>query len=147
VDGGAAAAIPGLSFLAYGSNHYGVRVTCGDLDGDGMAEIVTSPGPSAAFGAHIRGWNFDGSTLVPMGGLNFFAWPAEMAHYGATVFAGADLDEDGRDDLVVGAGPDPDMQTPVQVYRYSGGSTSNWFSLDAYPAEMVCGTSVAAGRF
>ena len=147
VDGAAAAAMPGLSFLAYGSNRYGVRVTCGDLDGDGMAEIVTTPGPSPVFGAHVRGWNYDGSALTPINGINFFAWPAATARYGATAYAGADLDEDGRDDLVVGAGPDPEMQTPVLVYRYEGGSTSSWFSLDAFSSEVACGTSVAAGRF
>ncbi len=147
VDGAAAASIPGLSYFAYGSNHYGVRVTCGDLDGDGMDEIVTAPGPSPVFGAHIRGWNYDGATLAPMDGINFFAWPAETAQYGATVFSGADLDDDGRDELLVGAGPDPEMQTPVLVYRYSGGSASSWFTLDAYSSEVVCGTTVAAGSF
>jgi len=127
VDGAAVAAMPGISFLAYGSNRFGVRVTCGDLDGDGMAEIVTTPGPSPAFGAHVRGWNYDGSALTPINGINFFAWPAET--------------------VVVGAGPDPGMQTPVLVYRYEGGSTSSWFSLDAFSSDVVCGTSVAAGRF
>jgi len=147
VDGGTAGAIPGLSFLAYGTPRYGVRVACGDVDGDGMDEIITTPGPSPAFGTHVRGWNYDGASLAAMGGMNFFAWPSETARYGATAFAGTDLDEDGRDDLVVGAGPDPGMQTPVQVYRYTGGSTTNWFSLEAYGSEVNCGTTVSAGAF
>src|SRR3990170_1971886 len=60
VDGGAAAAIPAVSFMAYGTNRWGVVVACGDLDGDGIDEILTAPGPSAQFGADVLGWNFDG---------------------------------------------------------------------------------------
>ena len=67
---------------------------------------------------------------------------------GAKVFAGADLDGDGRDEIVVGCGPDPepDVGTPVKVYRYTGSGEAEWFSLDAFPG-MTHGTSVAAGRF
>jgi hypothetical protein len=144
VDGGTAAAIPGVSFLAYGTNKFGVNVAAGDLDGDGLAEIVTAPGPSAVFGAHIRGWNVDGS-VSPMPGVSFFAWPASQSTYGARVFAGADLDGDGRDDLVAGAGPDPEAGTPVNVYRYLNGNTSLWFSLEAFPVGTTSGSGVTGG--
>ena len=67
-------AIPAVSFLAYGTNQYGVKVSCGDVDGDGIDEIVTAPGPGTMFGAHIRGWNYDGDSVTPLDGLSFFAW-------------------------------------------------------------------------
>ena len=146
VDGGAAVAMPGVSFFAYGTNQYGVNVTCGDVDGDGIDEIVTGPGPGAVFGAHIRGWNFDGQALTDIDGINFFAWAHALASYGANVFAGTDLDQDGRDEIVVGCGPDPDVSTPVKVYLYDGVQVTQWFSLEAFEG-MTHGTTVAAGRF
>ncbi len=53
----------------------------GDIDSDGIDEIVTGPGPSALFGAHVRGWNYDGDLLAPIPGCSFFAFsPAEYPH-------------------------------------------------------------------
>jgi hypothetical protein len=111
-----------------------------------MAEIITGPGPGGVFGTHIRGWNFDGQTLTELPGFNFFAWAHTYAAFGAEVCAGADLDGDGRDELVVGCGPDPDVSTPVKVYLYDGNQVTQWFSLEAFEG-MTHGTTVAAGRF
>jgi hypothetical protein len=147
IDGGSAAAIPGVSFLAYGTNKYGVNVSCGDVDGDGMDEIITAPGPSGLFGAHIRGWNYDGGSLTDMPEINFFAWQPSQALHGAWVFAGADVDNNGRDDLLVGAGPDPGVEGLIKAYRYDGGYLSSWFSFTAYPSDLKGGASVAAGNF
>ncbi len=62
------------------------------------------------------------------------------------MFAGADLDGDGRDDLVVGGGPDPGIGTPVNVFRYDGVAVGQWFSLEGYEG-LTHGVNVAAGRF
>ena len=146
VDGGSAASMPGVSFMAYGTNKYGVNVSCGDIDGDGISEIITGAGPGAVFGAHVRGWNYDGASLTAISGINFFAWPPEAIRYGAQIFAGADLDGDGHAELVVGQGPDPSAATPVRVYRYDGDQLTRWFDLDAFSG-LTHGTNVAAGRF
>jgi hypothetical protein len=145
VDGGAAVAMPGVSFLAYGTNKFGVNAACGDVDGDGMAEIITGPGPGAVFGAHIRGWNYDGSSLAAIPGISFFAWDYPEFRYGAKVFAG-DLSGDGVSELVVGCGPDPDAGSPVKVYQYDGSGVTEWFSLDAYTG-LTHGATVSAGGF
>ena len=148
VDGGAAQAIGAVSFLAYGTNKYGVNVSCGDVDGDGIDELVTGPGPGSVFGAHLRGWNHDGAAVEPISGINFFAWPYPETRYGARVFAGADLDGDGRDELVVGCGPDPGAGTPVKIYQCEETQVSEWFSLDAFGDQnLTHGTTVVAGRF
>ncbi len=146
VDGGAAAAISGVSFFAYGTNKFGVNVGCGDVDGDGMAEIITGAGPGQVFGAHVRGWNVDGAAVTDISGINFFAWPQEEVRYGAKVCALADLDGDGRAELLVGQGPDPAASTPVKVYRYDGAQLTQWFDLEAYDG-LTHGVNVAAGRF
>jgi predicted outer membrane repeat protein len=147
VDGGTATAIPGISYFAYNTPRYGVRVGCGDIDGDGMDEIITAPGPSPAFGAHIRGWNYDGSALAAMPGVSFFAWPPEDVFYGGCISSGTDLNGDSRDEIVVGAGPDPSVDTMVKVFTFDGSGVSFWFSLQAFPDGWTHGATVAAGWF
>jgi len=146
VDGGKITALPGCSYFAYGTRKYGVNISCGDVDGDGIDEIITAPGPGAMFGTHVRGWNYNGAAVTELPGINFFAWPHTQALYGAKIYAGADLDGDGRDELVVGQGADPSVATQVKVYRYDGAQLSQWFGLDAYTG-LTHGTNVAAGRF
>jgi hypothetical protein len=148
VDGGSASPVSGCSFFAYGTLKYGVNVSCGDMDGDGVDEIITAPGPGSIFGSHVRGWNYDGTALTELTGINFFAWDPGEARYGAKVYAGADLDNDGRSELAVGCGPDPLAATEVKVFHYDGSQISLLFSLDAYPdLELTHGTNVAAVSF
>ncbi len=149
VDGGTAAPISGISYFAYETPRYGVTVSCGDVDGDGIDEILTAPGPSPAFGAHIKGWNYDGDEIAELPGYSFFAWPGDVARYGARIYADANLDGIGGDELVVGGGPDPAMGSPVQVYTYDPDAelVSIWFSFDAFPSGWTHGATVAAGWF
>lgn len=144
VDGGAAAAISEVSFFAYGTPGFGVVTACGDLDGDGVDEILTAPGPSPSFGPHIRGWNFDGGSVSALAGCSFFAWPPSMHAFGAEVNA-ADLDDDGRAELIVGHGPDPAAGTGVKVFQYNGVQVTELFGLEAYPQSWTHGTTVAGG--
>ena len=147
VDGGTATPISGVSYFAYGTLKYGVNVTCGDVDGDGIDEIVTGPGPGAVFGAHVRGWNVDGGTATAITNLSFFAWPDEI-RFGANVFSGADLNGDGRDEIMVGQGPDPAAGSEVKVYLYEGTQVSMWVTLEAFgDLELTNGAKVAAGHF
>ncbi len=147
VDGGTAAPLPGVSFFAYGTLRYGVRVSCGDVDGDGIDELVTGPGPSARFGAHLRGWDTDGNGVTPLPGFSFFAWPPSEARYGAGVWAGTDLDNDGRDEIIAVPGPDPSFGSPVKVFSYDGDAVTWRFTVDAYPGGWTHGATVAAGWF
>ncbi len=143
VDGATAAAIPAVSFFAYNTPRYGLNVTCCDVDGDGIDEMVTAPGPSPAFGAHIRGWNFDGLAVGELDGFGFFAWDPAEARFGARVGPCTDLNGDGRDEFVVCPGPDPRMGSTVKVYSYQEGNLSLLFSLEAYPGDWTHGSNAA----
>ncbi len=137
--------LPGVSFLAYGTNRYGVNVAAGDLDGDGIDELLTAPGPSLAFASHVRGWNVDGGTAVPLDGCSFFAWSPTLPRFGAQIASGIDLDGDNRHEIVVGAGPDPSIGSPIRVFEYRDSIVSLNFSLEAYPSGWTHGVTVAVG--
>lgn len=74
----------------------GVRVAIGDLDGDGLREIVTGAGPGG--GPHIRIFKTDGAVW----GGSFFAFN-ERERGGVTVAVG-DVDGDRKDEIIVGSG-------------------------------------------
>jgi len=149
VDGGTVAAIPGVSFLAYGTNKYGVNVVCGDVDGDGIDEIVTGAGPGEVFSAHVRGWNYDGDALTELPGINMLAYPEDW-RYGARV-AAADLDGDGDHDILTVPGPTPERVAQVHGWEVENGvviGTLNDIDFNAYQdLDLMYGGTVAAGLF
>jgi hypothetical protein len=146
VDGGQVRAIGAVNYFASNFFKYGAVVGCGDLDGDGFEEIVTTLGPGETYYAYVRGWNYDNDFISPLPGCRFVAWYPALVHYGARVFAGADLDQDTRSEMVIGAGPDPSVGPLVRVFRYDG-EVSLWFSLGGQAAAWTHGANVAAGRF
>ena len=87
-DGDELSSIPAVNFLAYGTDKWGVRLTGGDVDGDGFDEIITTPGPGNVFGSHVRGWNYDNTSLTAIPGISFFAFDAGY-RYGADAAVGA----------------------------------------------------------
>jgi len=142
--GGAATPIPGVSYFAYGTPQWGVNVACGDIDVDGRDEIITGPGPGPAFGAHVRGWDFDGSVTTPKYGVSFFADPA--ARCGAVVACG-DTDGDGRDEIVVTLGPSPSNLSTCRLFNYVDSGISQLRSFQPFDAWMTHGARVAVGSF
>jgi hypothetical protein len=93
---------PDREFLAYAAGvQSGVRVAVGDVTGDGVADIVTTPGPLS--GADVR--IFDGKALVNSNQVSkvgeFFAYAPSKFFGGLNVSLG-DVNGDGRLDIVVG---------------------------------------------
>jgi hypothetical protein len=110
----------------------GVRVALGDLNGDGVPEIVTGAGPGG--GPHVK--VFDGRTGDTLASL--FAY--DPAFRGGISVAVGDVDGDGQADIVtapgIGGGPD------VRVFDASGNLKSGFL---AYDAAFRGGVSVAIG--
>ncbi len=145
-DGGPSLnSIGGVSFLAYGTNKYGVNVSCGDIDGDGIDEIVTGAGPGAVFGPHVRGWNWDGSgAAATIPGVSFFAY--EDLHWGVNVSCG-DLDSDGIDEILTGRGPGGDYSARVRGWDFDGGVVTPLTTIDFQAFDGTThGVKVGAAR-
>ena len=79
----------------------GVTVACGDITGDGIAEIITGAGPGG--GPHVRVWQYTpaGQTVTELTG--FWAYSPYFA--GGVRVAAADVTGDGVADIITGAGP------------------------------------------
>jgi hypothetical protein len=122
------------SFLAYSSDFRGgVQVALGDINGDGIPDIVTAP--EAGGGPNIRAFSGkDGSQL-----LNFFAY--EPSFRGGASVAVADLDGNGRDDLIVGAG----VGGGPRVRVFLGSDLTVLRDFFAYEPSFRGGVNVAGG--
>jgi hypothetical protein len=104
------------SFLAYNTNFRGgVRVAVGDLNRDGVSEIIVAPGPGI-------------STLVKV----FDIHGNELTDYRTTAYAGyrsgvfvavGDVNGDGRDDIVTT--PDAGPSVEVKVFKNRVGIVSD----------------------
>ncbi|MBT5808159.1 hypothetical protein HOI18_02680, partial [Candidatus Uhrbacteria bacterium] len=74
----------------------GVNVTIGDLNGDGIKEIICGAGFTG--GPHVRVFKKDGTLINP----GFFAY--DEGFRGGVNVSSADVDGDGIDDIVTGPG-------------------------------------------
>ena len=109
------------SFLAYDAAFTrGVNVAVCDVDGDGINEILT--GAKFGGGPHVRVFDAMGNPLY-----GFFAYASDFR--GGVNVACGDIDHDGNDDIVTGAG-------------LSGGPHIKAFTADGYLlAEVFYGSA------
>jgi len=123
------------SFFAFEAGFAGgVTVAGGDVDGDGRADVVVGAGPGA--GPHVK--VFDGATNGEL--RSFFAFGAAFT---GGVFVGAgDIDCDGCDELVVGAGAGAGPHVKV----FDGATNAELRSFFAFPPESTGGVRVASGE-
>jgi len=119
-------------FVAYGSNFRGgVNVAAGDVDGDGVDEIITGAGPGG--GPHVRIFSADGSVKG-----QFFAYNQNFR--GGVNVAVGDVDGDGVDEIITGAGPGGGPH--VRIFSADGNVKGQFF---AYSPAFRGGVNVAAG--
>lgn len=111
----------------------GVRVAAGSLgDTDGQDEIATAPGPGRA--PQVKVFEANGTP-----GPNFNAYPADFR--GGVFIAVGDLNGDGFDEIITGAGRGGGPH--VRVFNANGTPTGIEFM--AYDQAFTGGVTVAAG--
>jgi len=121
------------SFFAYGGFSGGVHVAAGDLNGDGIADIVTGADAGAA-GGHVK--VFDGANGAEI--RSFFAFDGFSG--GVRVAAG-DVNGDGRADIITSTG----VGATGHVKVFSGNDGSLLRSFFSYAPGFQGGVYVASG--
>jgi len=92
-------------FFAYDQGFSGgVYLAVGDINGDGGPDIITSPGRTG--GPHVKVYSDNGSLLQ-----SFFA--GEQSFSGGSTVASADVNGDGRSDIITGAGLGTESQRTI----------------------------------
>ena len=105
----------GVELYPYGGYRKAPQVAVGDLDGDGRGELLVVPGGDRRAPAHVKVYGVDtGSGLGKWSAREVMEMVADSGGYGATV-ASCDMDGDGRDEILLGAGPGPKRGAQVVV--------------------------------
>ncbi len=112
INQGSGVFTPGGTFTPYVRNISGVVVAAGDLDGDGTAEIVTAPGVGKV--AQVNEYEYNGGAFTPIRQFNGF----ETTFHGGVSLTVADLDADGSDEIILGAGTGG--KSRVRVFSAAG---------------------------
>jgi hypothetical protein len=106
-------------FFAYDEKFRGgVHIALGDINGDGVDEIIAGAGKSG--GPHVRIFNKDGVLINP----GFFAY--NPGFRGGVFVAAGDVDGDGEEEIVTGAGPGGGPH--VRVYNDKGELENEFFT-------------------
>jgi streptogramin lyase len=119
-------------FLAYDARFTGgVRVATGDVNGDGVPDIITAPGPGG--GPEIRVFDGVSGALI----MDFMAYPANFT--GGVFIACADVNGDGRADIITG----PDAGGGPEVKVISGKTQALLYDFFAFSSSFTGGVRVA----
>ena len=121
-----------FSFAPYAKTVNGAVIAAGDTNGDGVAEIVTAPGPGTA--AQVKVFDAQsGSTLLQFTALT-------PAFRNGVSLAVGDVNNDGLAEIVVGAGPSGNSQ--VQVFDATLGKLQKQFQ--AFTTNTTAAVRLAA---
>ncbi|MFH1366380.1 MAG: FG-GAP-like repeat-containing protein [Patescibacteria group bacterium] len=119
-------------FFAYASTfRQGFNVAVGDVDGDGVADIVAAAGPGG--GPHVRVFDYQGHLKS-----QFFAYALNFRK--GIKLAVGDINADGMAEIVTGT--DGPSAPHVRIFNYQGKLLGQFF---AYPTTFRIGINVAIG--
>lgn len=111
----------------------GVRVSTGDIDGDGVAEIITAPGPGIPSLITVHSGK---------GEKRFQTTAYDKSFIGGSHIASTDLDADGKADIIVSPGPGGGPHVRI----FDGTLSNIKYDFFAYDASMTDGVNVTAMR-
>ncbi|QGJ71543.1 Hypothetical protein PBC10988_32500 [Planctomycetales bacterium 10988] len=126
-----------LSFMPYGAFTGGVRVATGDVNGDGILDIITAAGPGG--GPHVQVFDSRTGQLITGGLNNFYAYAPNVTT-GVFVAVG-DVNDDGYDDIITA--PDAGGGPHLKVYNGLTGEVITEFY--AYAPNVTVGVRIATG--
>jgi cyclophilin family peptidyl-prolyl cis-trans isomerase len=122
------------SFFPYETGFRGgVSVAIGDVDNDGVPDIITAPGPGG--GPNVKVFNGATGQLID----SFMAYDPSFS-FGVSVAVG-DVEGTGQPDIITG--PGPGGGSTVKIFNGATGQLVRMF--DAYAAGFTGGVTVAAG--
>jgi RTX calcium-binding nonapeptide repeat (4 copies)/FG-GAP repeat len=118
--------------------------TAGDVNGDGFDDlIVADPGASKAYVVFGHGGSFADVDLSTLNGTNGFALNGVSGtNTGASVSSAGDINNDGRDDLIIGA---PLVDGPAGQQRVNAGASYVVFGQATFGASINLAT-LSAGK-
>ncbi|QGJ70082.1 Hypothetical protein PBC10988_17710 [Planctomycetales bacterium 10988] len=115
----------------------GVRVATGDINGDGILDIVTAAGPGG--GPHVQVFDSQTGELIEGGLNNFYAY--DPLFTGGVFVAVGDVNDDGFDDIITSA----DAGGGPHVKVFNGLSGEVFTEFYAYDPNFLGGVRIAAG--
>jgi hypothetical protein len=119
--------------MAYASSFTGgVRTAMGDVNGDGIPDLITAAGPGG--GPHVKVFSGANGGLL----LSFFAYAPDYT--GGVYVAAADLNGDGQAEIITGTGIGGGPH--VRVFNGAGNELASFF---AYEDSFRGGVLVTAG--
>ena len=122
-------------FFAYDKKFTGgVSIASGDVDGDGIDEIIT--GPAQNKGPEVKVFDYRGGLK-----LDFYAFN-EKYRAGISLFSGSDIDGDYRDDIITGI----NGSASPYVRIFEGQSAILRLQFLSYERLFYGGVKVAASR-
>jgi hypothetical protein len=142
VDAGSGTVV--TSFQAYGANYtQGVRVAVGDVNGDGIPEIITAPGHNHS--PLVKIFDLLSGTAIATATLNAYS----STYLGGVMVAVGDVNGDGLNDLIVA----PSRGKSLIRAFINQAATNPAVPFDsnhvnqflAFPKTFIGGSTVAAG--
>jgi hypothetical protein len=98
---------------------HGIQVFSGDIDGDGIDEIVATTPHVRSYRSYFMTFDFDGRTMAPKCSKWFCIYYSKSCVYGSNAAVG-DVNGDGIDEIVVAPGPDHRAVAELQVLKKNG---------------------------
>lgn len=138
------ARLPGRigSFLAYSPNFRGgVNIASGDVNGDGYDDVITGAGRGGI--PHVKVFSGRSGARLPGRIGNFFAYARNFR--GGVNVASGDVNNDGVDDVITGAGPGGIPHVRVFSGRTGAQLAPPIGSFLAYGSQFSGGVNVASG--